>query len=184
MNLRKIKWLIFGTYHHPSQPVRYFFEHAGYALGTYRQTYEKLFLAGDFNTQVTGPYLPEFLNGYDSKSLVNDETCFKNPENPRCIDIFIKIITGSFQKTTAVTSGLSGFHKMIVTVCKTSFQKSKPEKILYTSYKNFDINTFTNIFRPKLQSISNYESLDQVFLEELNEHAPLNKMFLGENHVP
>ena len=35
VNLRKIKWLIFGTYRPPSQPVEYFFKHVGYALDAY-----------------------------------------------------------------------------------------------------------------------------------------------------
>ena len=61
---------------------------------------------------------------YDSKSLVKDKTCFKNPKNPRCIDLFITNSIGSFQKTTAVASGFSDFHKMIMTVLKATFQKS------------------------------------------------------------
>ena len=66
------------------------------------------------------------------KSLVKGKTCFKNPENPRCIDLFITNSIACFQKTTAVASGLSNFHKMIMAVWKASFQKSKPKEILYT----------------------------------------------------
>ena len=88
VNLRKIKWLIFGTYHSPSQPEEYFFKHVGYALDTYGQTYENFLLAGDFNVEETEPCLSELLTKYHSKSLVKDKTCFKNPENPRCIDLF------------------------------------------------------------------------------------------------
>ena len=40
-NLRKIKWLIFGTYRPPSQSGEYFFKHVGYALDPHGQTYEK-----------------------------------------------------------------------------------------------------------------------------------------------
>ena len=60
-NLRKIKWLIFGTHRHPSQTVEYFFKHVGYTLDTYRQTYEKFLLASDFNAEETEPCLSEFL---------------------------------------------------------------------------------------------------------------------------
>ena len=77
VNLRKIKWLIFGTYRPPSQPVEYFFKHVGYALDANGQTYEKFLLAGVFNTEETEPCLSEFLTKYDSKSLVKDKTCFK-----------------------------------------------------------------------------------------------------------
>ena len=101
----------------------------------------------------TEPCLSELLTKYDSKSLVKDKTCFKNPENPRCIDLFITNSNGSFQKTIAAASVLSDFQRMIVTVCKASLQKSKPKEILYRNYKNFDISTFRNVFRLKLQCI-------------------------------
>ena len=88
-------------------------------------------------------------------------------------DLFITNSIGSFHKTTAVASGLSDSHKMIVAVCKTSFQKSKPKEILYRNYKMFNINTFKNVLRLKLQSIKSNECFEQVFLEVLSEHAPL-----------
>ena len=127
VNLRKSKWLIFGGYRPPCQSVKHFFKNVGFALDTYRQTYDKFFLAGDFNMEDTEPVLSEFLTNYDCKNLVNDKTCFKNPEYPRCIDLFITNSIMSFQNTTAVVTGLSDFHKMIVTVCKNSFPKSKPK---------------------------------------------------------
>ena len=102
------------------------------------------------------PCLSKLSTSYNSKSLVKDKTCLKNPENPRCIDLFIINSIGSLQKTTAVGSGSSQFHKMIVTVCNTSFQKPKPKEILYRNFKTFDINTFKNILRLKIQSIKSY----------------------------
>ena len=55
---------------------------------------------GDFNAEEAEPYLSGFSSSYDFKSLVKDKTSFKNPENPRCIDLFIINSTGSFQKPT------------------------------------------------------------------------------------
>ena len=94
--------------------------------------------------------MSEFLTSCDSKSLVKDKTCFKSPENPRCIYHFIILSISNFHKTTAVASGLSDFRKKIVTVCKTSFHKSKSEDIVCRDYKNFDINTFKKSFETKL----------------------------------
>ena len=65
----------------------------------------------------------------NSKHLVRQKTCFKNPENPYCIDLFITNSTGSFQNKTTLASDLSDVHKMILTVLKTTFQKVKPNKI-------------------------------------------------------
>ena len=128
--------------------------------------------------------MSEFLTNYDCNNLVEDKTCFKNPENPRCIDLFITNSIMSFQNTTTVATGLSDFHKMIVTVCKTSFPKSKPKEIVYRNYMKFDIDAFQGELKLKLQSIDNYESFESVFLSVLNKHAPLKKKFVRGNQAP
>lgn len=46
----------------------------------------------------------------------------------------------SFKVTKTVSTGLSDFHKMIVTVMKTTVPKAKPKIIKYRDYKNFDEN--------------------------------------------
>ena len=99
INLRKNKLLLVGTYH--SKNPKYgltdeeFFKHIGLALDFYSTRYEKFLLAGDFNTQEDQEILDEFLEDYHAKNLVKDPTCFKNLENPSCIDLFI---TNSYQR--------------------------------------------------------------------------------------
>ena len=61
INLRKIKWLILGTYHPPNQPDDYFLKAVGNALDQYLKTDEKFLLLGDFNAEDTEPNLYEFL---------------------------------------------------------------------------------------------------------------------------
>ena len=90
----------------------------------------------------------------------------------------------SFQNTTTVATGLSDFHKMIVTVCKYSFPKSKPKEIVYRNYKKFDIEAFQGELKLKLQSIDNYKSFENIFFSVLNEHAPLKKKFVTRNQTP
>ena len=183
VNLRKTKWLKFGAYCPPSQSAQYFFKHVGFAFDN-RQSYDKFLFAGDFNIEDNEPILLEFLTYYDSKNLVKEKTCFKNPENPRCIDLFITNSVMSFQNTTTPATGLSDFHKMIVTVCKTSFQKPKPKEIVYRNYKKFDRHIFKDELKLKLESITNYESFEDVFLTILNKHAPLKKNVLRFNQAP
>ena len=89
VNLRKTKWLIFGVYRPLCQSVEYLFKNVGFALDTLRQTHEKFLLARDFNTEEIEPFLSEFSTNYDCSNLVKDKTCFKNPENPTCIYLFI-----------------------------------------------------------------------------------------------
>ena len=57
--------------------------------------------------------------------MVNKTTCYKNPDKPTCIDLIC-----------VVETGLSDFHKMVVTVMNTSYRKSQPKIIHYRNYKN------------------------------------------------
>ena len=139
INLRKTKFLLMGGYRPPSQSHNYFFDAINNVLDVYTGTYDKLLLVGDFNITETETVLDEFLYENNLKCIVKDKTCFKNPENPQCIDLFLTNFPGSFQKTTSVCTGLSDFHKMIVTVQKYTLVKAKPKVIQYRCYKNFDI---------------------------------------------
>ena len=76
INLRKTKWLLFGGYHPPRQQAEYFLKHVNYALDTYRQTFDKFLLAGDFIIEETDPIMSEFLFKNDYKNLVQQKTCF------------------------------------------------------------------------------------------------------------
>ena len=142
INLRKTKFLLFGGYRPPSQSKNYFFDAISNALDVYTGTYDKLLLAGGFNVTETDVVLNEFLYENDFKCLIKNNTCFKNPENPRCIDLFLTNFSGSFQNTCAICTGLSDFHKMIVTVQKYTFVKANPKVIRYRCYKKFDNNSF------------------------------------------
>ena len=97
---------------------------------------------------------------------------------------FITNSSLSFQNTTTFASGLSDFHKMILTVLKTTFQKVKAKEIVYRNFKQFDMNKFKNDIREKLRSVNNYETFESEFLNVLNIHAPLKKKVIRANHVP
>ena len=74
---------------------------------------------------------------------------FKNPNNPSCIDLILTNCSRSFQNSGVIETGLSDFHKLVVTVMKTTFKKSKPKIITYRSYKSFS----NDRFREALQQI-------------------------------
>ena len=52
--------------------------------------------------------------------------------------------------------GLSDFHRMVVTVMKTSFERLKPRVINYRDYKSFE----NKIFREELQNATFEENTD------------------------
>ena len=79
INLRKTKWLIFGTYCPPNQSAEYFFKQTGYALDTYNQIYEKFLFAGDFNLEESEPCLSEFLSNHYFKNFVKEKNMLQKP---------------------------------------------------------------------------------------------------------
>ena len=86
LNFRKIKWLLFGTYHPPLQYL-YYFEALEKPIDTYNN-YNKVLLAGDFNSAEHGTCMGDFLCQQNLKNIVNESTCFKNPLRPSAIDLF------------------------------------------------------------------------------------------------
>ena len=126
-----------------------FFEKVGLALDVY-SNYDKFLLAGDFNTEEEHEALKSFLFERNAKNLVKEKTCFKSITNPSCIDLFVTNSPQSFQGTTTMAVGLSDFHKMAVTVLKTTFPKAPPKVITYRDYKNFILDDFRKELREKI----------------------------------
>ena len=72
INLRKSKWLLFGTYHPPSQNDNFYFNNIGRALVVYTQQYDKILLVGDCNAEEKEIILNNFMELYDLKNLVKE----------------------------------------------------------------------------------------------------------------
>ena len=85
-----------------------------------------------------------------------------------------------------MSTGLSDFHKMIVTVLKTTFPKVKPKNFLYRDYSKFIASKFRSDLRDELynQKVKNYGLLEEVFVSVLNKHAPCKKKLIRANHKP
>ena len=72
----------------------------------------------------------------------------------------------SFQHTKVISSGLSDCHKMVVTVLKTTIQKSKPREIIYRDYSKFNQKTFRENLKESFmaKSTNNYDEFEGIFL--------------------
>ena len=73
----------------------------------------------------------------------------KNSVNnkPASLDLFLTTKNVHFQNTVAVCSGLSDFHKLVLTVLKTPFDKNKPCQSLYRDCKNFNPESFNEVHK-------------------------------------
>ena len=116
---RKAKWLLYGTYHPPTQSDSYYFNSLHKALDLYSHFNKKL-LVGDFKTEVSDVLSP-FLYQHDVENLVKEKTCFKNANNPSTIDCFLTNNSLAFQNTITTFTGLSDYHELVLTVLKTTF---------------------------------------------------------------
>ena len=131
--------------------------------------------------------ISEFLNLYSLKNPVKQNTCFKNPDKPTCIDLILTNCPRSFQNTDTFETGLSDFHKLTFTVLKQHFPKQKPRVVIHRQYKNFR----NDYFRIELENallkydINNidYDNFIKTFLTVLDKHAPIKKKYLRANHA-
>ena len=133
--------------------------------------------------------MKDVCNSYGFKSLIKVPTCFKNPENPSCIGLILTSNTLRFQNPGVIETGLSDFHKMIVKVMKTTYQKLDPKIIHYRDYDTFCNDNFRN----NLLSASVTENLDTnnglekfliVCVKTLDRFAPYKKKYLRGNNMP
>ena len=75
------------------------------------------------------------LNGLTS--LTQKPTCFKNPDKPTCIDLFLTNQPNCFQHSNVFKTGFSDFHLLTVTEFRMSFKKLQLKIINHHDYKNF-----------------------------------------------
>ena len=118
-----------------------------------------------------------FLIVNNLKSLNKEPTCFKNPNNPSCIDLFLTNRSRYFQNTSTIETGISDFHKLVVTVLKMFYKKQKPKIIQCRNYKTFNEQLFRIEPDKELAKIYlNNAELAQFRIEfssMLNKHAPI-----------
>ena len=189
INPRKTKFLIVGTYHSTHREYgtsdAAYFEQMGFALDVY-SSYDNFLLAGDFNVQEDENSIQNFMDEFLAKNLVKEGTCFKNIDNPSCIDLFLINTWRSFQNTITVSTGLSDFHKMIITVLKTTFPNTKPKVLTYRDYSKFVKEDFNQRLDANIlaSDVKDYETLENIFLGIYNTLAPCKKKVVKANQKP
>ena len=188
IDLRKIKWLLFGGYNCHKRNIDNFLDYLGPILDHHMCKFDNVILLGDFNCESTELSMNDFCTIYNLKNLIKDPTCFKSPLHPSSIDLILTNKINYFQNSQTVETGLSDHHKMTVTVLKTFFQKQAPITINYRDYKSFDKCKFHTELKLKLSEIhthnTSYELFESTFMELLNNHAPMKTKYVRANNAP
>ena len=186
INLRKEKWVIIGIYRPPSMNDKYFLDNLSRITDFYSCKYDKVLIMGDFNQEPSEEGIETFCNIHNLYNLVREKTCFKGP--PKCYDLILTNSKHNFQNTQALVSGFSDFHKMTITILKTTYVKADPIKINYRNYKNYNPMDFRYELNEKLNCDENpdmnYNTFQTIFCEVLDKHAPLKKKTIRANNSP
>ena len=120
-----------------------FFNELNETLSKAVNSYENIIVIADLNIDVSDPdrdrnnYLSDFVDTFSLSSLINNKNL-----SGTTIDIMLTNRPNCFQKTSTVVTGLSDFHKMIISCLKTTFKKIPPKKIIFKNYKKFDEQNF------------------------------------------
>ena len=111
----------------------------------------------------------------------------KKSENPFCIDLFLTNSPNSFQNYSVVEAGPSDFHRMLVTVMKTSFQKLPPQVRYYRDYNSYDNNMspaslFNELSKWNTEAMG-LNKFVTVCIDTLNNHVPSNQKYITGNYL-
>ena len=141
-------------------------------MDNYSSKYDKFILLRDLNSEPTESAVRDFCHIYGCKNLIKDNTCFKKPEKPSCIE-----------------TGLSYFHKMTLMVMKVFYKKQKPTIITYRSYKNFSNEIFMADFQNRISQVTSENDLEfDIFKavpnQAIQKHAPIKQRYVRANQAP
>ena len=185
INFSKKKWLICASYNHHKSNISYHLHHLGKGLDNFIGNYNILLL-GDFNSEFSEPSLNDFCDIYNLKNLVKEPTCYKNPGNPSCIDLFLSNRPRTFQCTATVETDISDFYKLVVTVLKTFYKKQRPKITHYRNYKNFENNNFRQDLQKEFLKfdVTNapLSQFNDIVLSVLDKHAPKKVKYIRSNN--
>ena len=143
----------------------------------------------DFNACVGDEPFDTFCKSYYFTSLIKQPTCFKNPQNPSCIDLILTNKPRSFQTKCVIETGLSDFHRMTRSVLIIHFRKLPPKIINYRDFKKFDNERFMHSLHYALsEEHFNYSKSPDKFYEichsVLNDHTPRKTKYIRGNNKP
>ena len=186
LNLKSRKWFLCAIYNPHGENAEFFLRSLSVILDSYQKN-DNLILIGDFNLEPSNSKLQDVSINFSLNNLVQINTCFKNVSNPRCIDLILTNKKNHFQNTTAIETGISDFHKLVLTVLKAKYIKAKPKTIMYRDYKKFHRELFRNdLYVSLCQSVQKhftYASFQEAYIDTLDKYAPCKLKYIKVNEA-
>ena len=97
--LKKTKWPINYSYNSTKNNISSHLESLSRNLDSCTSKFENILVIGDLNISMEDNNMKHFCESYNLKSLIKVPTCYKNPENPSCIDLILTKKPRNFQNS-------------------------------------------------------------------------------------
>ena len=182
--------MLFGTYKPYRNNIGNHLDSLSKNLALYLSAYDNYIVIGDFNVEPDSKEMSSFCDTFDLTSLIKEPTCYKNPDNLSYIDLILTNKPSSSQNSCIAETGLSDFHRMILTVTKMAFQKLKPTVINYRDYKHFNNERFRDDLLSELSNSclefdnNSFDEFFNTFQSTFDQHAPRKQKYARGNHMP
>ena len=140
-------WLLYCSYNPDKLQIASYIQEISNGIDAYCSKYKNILTMGDFKVDVKEVSLHLFCNQYKLKSLNKDPTCYKNIDNPSCIDLLLTNSAKSHESTCTIETGLSDFHKPVATVMRSTngcLRKLYSTEIIKRLITQFSIINFAN----------------------------------------
>ena len=131
-----------------------------------------------------------FCDNYGLKTLIRKLTCYKNSENPTCIDLMLTNVPHCWWSSCVIETGLPDFHLMTLTVMKKEYRKFQSRIIGYRGYRYFSNKKFRENLLHNLSKVILVHDVDglqkfcNIGLETLNKHALCKQKYFWSNQMP
>ena len=148
-------------------------------MDEFSKNYDNVIFLDDFNTCINDNAMKSFRSLNDLTSLIDQPTCYKNPDKPTCIDLILTNRPNYFQQNIVFET----MSLMVVTELKMGFQKLKPHIVAYRDYKDFD----NEKFRSDIENCApekNLKCFKKTVFCIFNKHAPTERKYVCANETP
>ena len=159
--------------------------------------YYNIVILGDINVDMQDSNSPglnkvqDLCDVFGLKNLIKSTNC-ETKMSLLSIDIILTNCTRSFKNSGMIETGLSEFHKLVMTSFRSTYEQLRPTKIQYRGYKKFNeadfLKDITDAPFDKCLKIRDseaaYDSFKDTFLSIANKYAPLKTKMIRGNQAP
>lgn len=138
--MKKEKWYVIAVYRPPNVSVQYLSNALDHMCKLCQVKGNAIYVLGDINVDFLKDVNPlkDTLDIYNLVNKVKGPTCYKNPNNPSSVDVFLSNQPKKVLDCINECIGVSDHHNIIVAATRMHAPKQSAKQITYRSYKNFN----------------------------------------------